>query len=162
MIKYQVNILYICVFIQKCQCESLCTIINLQKRGPFFFFNPLLCTISIWKALRNRQKAQSKNTQAEIIRHVLHWSTNINETNYTSLWGRKKQTNYKKRKVELHPYSILHLSSNNNYDNTTLITFQGVNTSAEWIKKGKSKKVSWQRVRYRSRVSSETTTATNQ
>lgn len=66
--------------------------------------------------------------------------------------GGKNQTNYKKRKVELHPYSILHLSSNNNYDNTTLITFQRVNTSAEWIKKGKSKKVSWQPERYWSRV----------
>lgn len=66
--------------------------------------------------------------------------------------GKKIKPTTKKRKVELHPYSILHLSWNNNYDNTTLITFQRVNTSAEWIKKEKSKKVSWQPERYRSRV----------
>lgn len=48
---------------------------------------------------------------------------------------KKKKKNYKE--VQLYPYSILHWSSNNNYDNTTLITFKGVNTSAEWIKKGK-------------------------
>lgn len=71
---------------------------------------------------------------------------------YIPVGEEKNQTNYKKRKVELHPYSILHLSWNNNYDNTTLITFQRVNTSAEWIKKEKSKKVSWQPERYRSRV----------
>lgn len=85
---------------------------------------------------------------------------------YIPVGEEKNQTNYKKRKVELHPYSILHLSWNNNYDNTTLITFQRVNTSAEWIKKEKSKKgqlAAWALPEQSySTVSSETTTATNQ
>ena len=72
-----------------------------------------------------KQKYSGLNNWEEVL---LHLSTNMSETNHTSQW----------RKT-FPPYGIFHLISNNN-KNTTLITFEGVNTSAEWIKKEKKTK----------------------
>ena len=62
MIKYQVNILYIfcvCFYTKVSMQVTLYNSQPLEKRT--FFFNPLLCTISIWKALCNRPKSRKQN-----------------------------------------------------------------------------------------------------
>lgn len=61
MIKYQVNILYIflCVFLYK-SVNASHSVQFLTFRKQDHFFNLLLCTISIWKALCNRPKVESK------------------------------------------------------------------------------------------------------
>lgn len=106
------------------------TLYNYQPLEKRTFFNPLLCTISIWKALRNRPKAESKKTKQNkkqplsFMKKLLHTSTNIGNT-------QKYQTSQWKEK-----HSFLSASSFTWFQiTTTLITFQRGNTSAEWIKK---------------------------
>lgn len=78
---------------------------------------------------------------------------------------------HSKQNGTLFPYSIFHLFSNNQYQNDPYYLLKGVNTSAEWIKKGQK---TWSKTwvvqlavwalpeQSDSTVDSKTITATNQ
>lgn len=75
MIKYQGNILYILRFLYKSVIASHSVQFlpfRKEKKDSFIYINPLLSTISIWKALCNRQKkAESKTFKQKQYNKIL-------------------------------------------------------------------------------------------